>query len=153
MSLFPLSEGTTEQVLTMITSTTTASRLPKPPRIGVLFSRLLLPATGSSSLARIAPVCFSPLYVPAPTPPLGCLVGYHIWLCYVISLATDCVIIAHDITAKKGKGNHAAGVFTQPFALGYVSLTFSISSCFSLLLPPLSASFFFWVQFSPVVSF
>ncbi|KAK3359028.1 hypothetical protein B0T25DRAFT_531754 [Lasiosphaeria hispida] len=26
----------------------------------------------------------------------------------------------HDITAKKGKGNTAAGVFTQPYALGYV---------------------------------
>ncbi|KAL2118613.1 hypothetical protein VTJ04DRAFT_8273 [Mycothermus thermophilus] len=26
----------------------------------------------------------------------------------------------HDIKAKKGKGNHAAGVFTQPYALGYV---------------------------------
>ncbi|KAK3327144.1 hypothetical protein B0T19DRAFT_420890 [Cercophora scortea] len=26
----------------------------------------------------------------------------------------------HDISAKKGKGNTAAGVFTQPFALGYV---------------------------------
>lgn len=27
---------------------------------------------------------------------------------------------AHDITSKKGKGNTAAGVFTQPYALGYV---------------------------------
>ncbi|KAK3365750.1 hypothetical protein B0T24DRAFT_636629 [Lasiosphaeria ovina] len=26
----------------------------------------------------------------------------------------------HDISAKKGKGNTAAGVFTQPYALGYV---------------------------------
>ncbi|KAK4162438.1 putative Dihydroorotase [Cladorrhinum sp. PSN259] len=26
----------------------------------------------------------------------------------------------HDITSKKGKGNTAAGVFTQPYALGYV---------------------------------
>ncbi|KAK4104546.1 Dihydroorotase [Parathielavia hyrcaniae] len=26
----------------------------------------------------------------------------------------------HDIAAKKGKGNTAAGVFTQPYALGYV---------------------------------
>lgn len=27
---------------------------------------------------------------------------------------------AHDISAKKGPGNTAAGVFTQPFAVGYV---------------------------------
>jgi len=27
---------------------------------------------------------------------------------------------AHDVSAKKGKGNTAAGVFTQPYALGYV---------------------------------
>jgi dihydroorotase len=27
---------------------------------------------------------------------------------------------AHDISAKKGKGPTAAGVFTQPYALGYV---------------------------------
>lgn len=28
--------------------------------------------------------------------------------------------IAHDISAKKGKGNAAAGVFTQPYACQYI---------------------------------
>ena len=74
-----------------------------------------------------------------------------ICLCYVVSVVTDCVITAHDITAKKGKGNHAAGVFTQPFALGYVSSTFSLSFCFSRASVS-SSSFLLPGSLLPVVS-
>lgn len=41
---------------------------------------------------------------------------------FLSTIFTDNYIKAHDITSKKGKGNTAAGVFTQPHALGYVLL-------------------------------
>lgn len=76
----------------------------------MLCSTLSSAARASSSSVPTAPVRSSPLPIPI------CLFGPQ-------NPETDPTTpraTAHDISAKKGKGNTAAGVFTQPYALGYV---------------------------------
>ncbi|EAQ85775.1 hypothetical protein CHGG_07028 [Chaetomium globosum CBS 148.51] len=57
---------------------------------------------------------------PPPSPPrtAGALLTAVVTSNGKFFLGTDSA--ARDITSKKGKGNTAAGVFTQPYALGYV---------------------------------
>jgi len=83
---------------------TTANPPPKAPRIDAHSSTPSSIATANFSSAPTAPVRvpfspFSPFHPP---------------------IYTTNHLPAHDISAKKGKGNTAAGVFTQPYAIGYV---------------------------------